>query len=122
MDDDKIDKLTEENAELQRKLFDQEIEQAEKDTRRAVMEVASKKNIVDRDAAYKLLDLSDVNSGDPKSISKALDRLIIDKPFLAGRTGPPPTPGIPHHPSIPLKRKLTLDEQMLSMLKAGLNK
>lgn len=117
MDDDEIDKLTEENAELQRKLFDQEIEQAEDRTKRAFVKAVRKKgNIIDIDAAYKLLDLSEVDSEKPETISRALDKLVIDKPFLIGRTGPPPTPGVG---GPPLKAKKDPNQRFAEMLRRG---
>lgn len=53
------------------------------------MLAAQKLNIVDPDAAYRLLDTSSLefdDSGQPKDIEKALKTLLANKPYLAAGT------------------------------------
>jgi len=70
----------------------------ERTTRYEVMLAAQKLNIVDPDAAYRLLDLTTIEFDDeglPKDVEKALKALLKARPYLEAKpkgNGPPETP------------------------------
>lgn len=90
-----------ENEKLQKKLAELEREQAlwqrerqERTLKYETMLAASKLGVVDPDAAYKLLDLADIEfdeDGSPKNVEKVLRGLIAKRPYLVGAAGGSPT-------------------------------
>lgn len=65
-------------------------------TRHAVVVEAQALNVVDADAAYRLLDLAHVEYGEdgrPRNIKPLLEQLVKDKPYLAGAASTSPRPG-----------------------------
>ena len=72
-------------AEYERQQADHERERQEWALRRAVDTAAAKLGIIDADAAYKLLDLAELEfaeSGAPKNLDKALANLVKARPYL----------------------------------------
>lgn len=62
----------------------------ERTVRADVKLAAAKLNVVDPDAAYKLLDLDQITfneAGDPTNIDKLIGQLVKDKPYLVGANG-----------------------------------
>ncbi len=81
-------------AELEKQIADYERERQERTLKYETMLVASRLGIVDPEAAYKLLDLADIDfdeDGRPKNIEKALRDLLAKRPYLAGGTSGSPT-------------------------------
>ena len=112
-----IEKITERAATAEKALEAKEREIVEAQIRYKVVSEATKLNIVDPDAAYKLIDLSLI-SEDPKSVKKTLEALVKDKPFLV-KDSTPPTPGVG---GPPVKGKMTPNEAWFQMLKSGIKK
>lgn len=72
-------------AEYERLQADHERERQEWALRRAVDTAAAKLGIIDADAAYKLLDLAELEfaeSGAPKNLDKVLANLVKARPYL----------------------------------------
>lgn len=109
-----VEKITEEKVKLERVLADRDREAAESAVKMQVIAEASKLNIVDSEMAYLALDLSSLDSEDPKSISKALSSLVKDKPYLLKSAPPSPGAGGP-----PVQGKPSPEQQFLTMLKQG---
>lgn len=107
-----IEKITERAATAERTLADKEREIAEAQTRFRIMSAAQKAGIVDPELAYKALDLADIDPEDPKTIKKALENLLKDKPFLVASQ--PPTPGVG---GPPIAGKPSPDQMLLRMMK-----
>lgn len=100
------ERLQQRVAELERANADYLTERQERSIRYAVATASNKLGIVDADAAYRLLDLAELetdDNGDPKDIEKALKDLLKKRPYLAavtqqvrninagdGRGAPPP--------------------------------
>lgn len=112
-----VEKITERAATAERALADKEREIAEAQIRSKVISEASKLNIVDLDAAYKLLDMSQIDEN-PASVKKALTSLIKDKPFLV-KSNQPPSPGVG---GPPVQGKKTSDQMWVDMMKKGVRK
>jgi hypothetical protein len=108
-----LEKAQAKAVEAERLLAEKDREIAETSLRASVMAAAAHINIVDADAAYKLLDLSALDPEDPKSIAKALTELVKDKPFLVKA---PPNPGIGQKP---VQGAKTTPELWVDMLKKG---
>lgn len=108
-------------ADLELKLSQAELAGAELETKSRVIEEAFKLGFTEPEAAYEHIDLAEINE-DPASVKKALMALIKTNPELTTPEPVPPTPGISNHPSVPLKRKLTANEEMLAFLQSGLNR
>lgn len=107
-----LEKITERAATAERALADKDREIAEAQMRTNITSVASRLNIVDPDAAYKLLDMSLIDD-DPKSVKKALESLVKEKPFLLKVSGPPsPGAGGP-----PVVGKKSANQQWVDMYK-----
>jgi len=111
-DKSEADKNAEARVELERKIADMEREAEINVIKTRVVNVASQLNIVDIDAAYKLLDLSQIDD-DPKSVKKALEGLLKEKPYLA-KVSAPPTPGVGGPPVAGAN-----PDPWLTMLKSG---
>ena len=74
-------------AELEREQANYQRERQERTLKYETMLAANKLGIVDPDAAYRLLDLSQVEfetDGQPKDVEKHLQALIKARPYLAG--------------------------------------
>ena len=108
-----VEKATERAAKAESALADKEREIAEAQMRYKIAAEAQKLNIVDPDAAYKLLDRSLIDE-DPGSVKKALASLIKEKPFLVASQ--PPTPGVG---GPPVQGKKSSDEQWVDLLHRG---
>ena len=109
-----VERVTEEKASLQQRITDMETAAQVSEIRAKVISEASKLNVVDIDAAYKLLDLSLIDK-DPKSVTSALKALIKEKPFLV-KPSTPPTPGVGGPPVVGKKPPA---EQFADMLRQG---
>ncbi len=84
------ERLRQRVAELQGESKAKAITIQEKVTKYSVMLAAQKLGIVDPEAAYKLLDPSDIeydDDGEPKNIEKLLRSMLEKRPYLAGGTG-----------------------------------
>ncbi len=82
-------------AELEREQATYQRERQERTLKYETMLAANKLGIVDPDAAYRLLDLSQVEfdgDGQPKDVEKHLQRLLKDRPYLAGQGGSTSSP------------------------------
>ena len=101
-------------ADLERSLADKEREMAEATVKNAVLNEASKMNLVDPDAAYQLVDLNLIDEN-PKSVGKALEVLIKDKPYLLKSTQPP-TPGAG---GPPVQGSKSTDDMWADLLRQG---
>lgn len=112
-----VERITEEKAALERALADKDREITESQIRAKVVSEAAKLNIVDIDAAYRLLDLSLIDE-DPKSVTSALKSLVKEKPYLL-KTSAPPTPGVGGRP---IQAKKSGNEQFAEMLRQGARK
>lgn len=105
-----------ETEQLKKKLVDMETlhtkdaqERLERTTRYEVELAASKLNIVDPEAAYKLLDQSALEyseDGTPKNIEAALKALVASKPYLVGVV----SSGSAANPNSTKVGRLTMDE------------
>lgn len=85
------ERLTNRLAELERERADWERERQEHTVRYEVMLAAGRLGIVDPEAAYKLLDLSQIEyagNGMPKNIEQALKDLLKAKPYLVRHVQP----------------------------------
>jgi len=74
-------------AELERQQAEYERERQERTLKYEIMLAANKLGIVDADAAYKLVDLAQVEyaeDGTPKNLDKVLANLVKARPYLAG--------------------------------------
>lgn len=106
-----LQKAVDRAAEAERLLADKDREIAEAMVRSKVVAEASKMNVVDPDAVYRLLDLTLIDE-DPKSVKKALEALLKEKPYLQSQQPPVAGPGGP-----PIKGKPTEDQAWLKMFK-----
>lgn len=107
-----VEKLTEGKAAAEKALADKEREIGEAQTRFRIMSAAQKAGVVDPELAYKALDLADIDPEDPKTIKKALENLLKDKPFLVASQPPSPGTGGP-----PIAGKPSADQMLLRMMK-----
>lgn len=89
-DKSELEKATEERTRLERELEDAKKATAEIMVKSQVFAEAGKLGIIDPDAAFRLLDLSEI---DDKGVRKALDKLVKEKPYLLKSESPPPAPG-----------------------------
>lgn len=95
-DDDKLsdtDRLSKAAQESEKKAFEAESRLQEALLRIAVEREARKLNVVDEDAAYRLLDISTVeydDQGKPRNVESLLKTLVKDKPYLIKAATPPP--------------------------------
>lgn len=112
-----VEKLAEEKATLQQRITDMETAAQVGEIKAKVVSEASKLNVVDIEAAYKLLDLSLIDT-DPKSVTVALKALIKEKPYLI-KSSAPPTPGVGGRPIVGKKAPA---EQFAEMLRQGAKK
>ena len=83
------DKLRAKVSDLERQAADRDRKRQERVVRYEVMLAAQKMNLVDADAAYRLLDLATLefaDDGSPKDIEKALKELVKAKPYLLKAT------------------------------------
>ena len=83
------DKLRAKVSDLERQAADRERERQERIVRYEVMLAAQKMNLVDADAAYRLLDLATLEFGEDgsvKDIEKALKELVKARPYLVKPT------------------------------------
>jgi len=74
-------------AELERQQAEYERERQERTLKYEIMLAANKLGIVDADAAYKLLDLAQVeyaDDGTPKNLDRVLASLVKARPYLVG--------------------------------------
>lgn len=88
------EKLQKRLAELEREQASWQQERQERTLRYETMLAASRLGIVDPEAAYKLLDLAEIEfdeDGSPRNLEKALRDLIAKRPYLAGAAGGSPT-------------------------------
>jgi len=102
------EKLAKRLAELESERERWQRTERERTLKYEVMLAASRMKIVDPEAAYRLLDLSQIEfaeDGTPKNLDQALKDLIKAKPYLVG----PAAPGSPTNPERP-HTSLTLDE------------
>jgi hypothetical protein len=79
------DKLRAKVSDLERQAADRDRERQERLVMYEVMLAAHKMNLVDADAAYKLLDLATLefaDDGSPKDVDKALKELVKARPYL----------------------------------------
>lgn len=114
-----VERLTEEKARLERELSDRETAHQKLAIETEVKLAAQKDNLVDPDAAYRLIDLNLIEYEDGKvsGVDKALKALLKDKPYLSGGEKPePPTPGIGGE-AIGATGKPSLESEMLRTLK-----
>jgi len=112
-----VERITEEKAKLERDLADKDREMVEAAIKTEVMMEAAKLNIVDPGMAYLALDLSEIDAEDSASVSKALAKLVKDKPYLLKSEPPTPGAGGP-----PLQGKKSPSDMWVDVLKQGLKK
>jgi predicted RNase H-like nuclease (RuvC/YqgF family) len=112
-----MERIVEEKAKLERDLADRDREMAEAAVKAQVFAEAAKLNIVDPDMAYLALDLSEIDTEDVKSVSKALVNLVKEKPYLLKSEPPTPGAGGP-----PLQGKKSPSDMWVDVLKQGLKK
>jgi len=114
-----VERLTEEKTRLEREIVDRDTAQTVLAIKTEVRLQAQKKGIIDPDAAYALVDLTQIEYEDGKvtGVDKALNNLIKDKPYLSGENKPqPPTPGVGGE-AIGSTGKPSLEGEMLRALK-----
>lgn len=111
-----MEKQIERTAKAERALADKDREMGDMLTQSRIVSMASRMNIVDPEAAYKLVDLSSVDVEDPKSVEKALQGLVKRKPYLAKT---PPTPGVG---GPPVKGKKSADQEFAEKLRQAVRK
>ncbi len=88
------EKLQKRLVELEKQLAEYERERQERTLKYETMLAASRLGIVDPEAAYKLLDLAEIDfdeDGRPRNIEKALRDLLAKRPYLAGGSSGSPT-------------------------------
>ncbi len=81
------ERLQQRLAELEREQAQYQAERQERTVKYEIMLAANKLGIVDADAAYKLVDLAQVEyaeDGTPKNLDKVLANLVKARPYLAG--------------------------------------
>jgi hypothetical protein len=115
-----LEKLTEEKAELEKKVAERDRLVADTAIKAEVKTEAAGMGIIDPDAAFALIDPSAVgyDDGEVKGVKKALEKLIKEKPYLIEKTAPPPSPGAGGEPIGSASAK-DLDSKFLDMLKGG---
>jgi hypothetical protein len=94
---DETERLRRKVAEQEQALTAAQAERRELVTRSAVERAARQLNIVDEDAAYRLLDADAITYGEdgqPTNVDAALKKLISQRPFLVSQP-PTPTPPAP---------------------------
>lgn len=112
-----LERMAGEKAELERALADKDAMIAEGAIRARVISEASKLDIVDIDAAYRLLDLTLIDE-EPTSVKKALQALLKEKPYLSKPEGPP-TPGVGGPPVSGAK---SADDQMAEIMRSAVRR
>jgi len=115
-DKSELERIVEEKADLERRLTEMEREKAEAALRATIIAEATKAKIVDPDAAYRLLDMAEVDPSDPRSLTRALANLVKERPYLAQPEDEPPTPGVGGRP---IQGKPSTDEMWAEMLRRG---
>ena len=92
-----VERLTAEKAALEQTIKDRDTAIVEQAIRSSVESAAAKAGVVDPEAAYLLINQSELDYEDGKvaGVDKALKTLLKDKPYLvkSDTTPPPPDPG-----------------------------
>lgn len=110
-----LERMTEDKVRLEKELAEKDRMMAETAIHSTVIASASRMNIIDPEAAYRLLDLDSVDPSDPRSVSDALSSLVKSKTYLL-KSSTPPTPGTG---GPPVSGKKSTDDQWLDMLKGA---
>jgi len=97
-DKTELERVNEEKARLEREVEERDRMLTEMSVKAAVVGTASQMGIKYPEAAYKLLDLSDIEVEDgaanAKDVQKALDKLVREYPeIMKSGQPPPPAPG-----------------------------
>jgi len=100
-------------SELEKELETNRKAMSDADIKAKVLSEASKMNVVDPEAAYRLLDIED-----EVDIKKSLSDLLKEKPYLV-KSEEPPSPGVGGQP---VKANPSTDQQWADLLKAGAKK
>lgn len=82
-----LEKATERAAQLEKQIQDASARAQEALLRAAIVSESAKKNVVDPDAAFALLNKADVlldDQGSPTNVPDLIDSLLAAKPYLAG--------------------------------------
>jgi len=90
-----IEKKEKKIAELEKELESRETAMKNKEMEALIVEAISDKNIVDKEVAKLLIraELETADDVDSKSVSKVVDKLIKEKPYLVASTSANPSSG-----------------------------
>ena len=90
-----IEKKEKKIAELEKELKSRETAMKNKEMEALIVEAISDKNIVDKEVAKLLIraELETADDVDSKSVSKVVDKLIKEKPYLVASTSANPSSG-----------------------------
>ena len=116
-----VERLTAEKAALEQTLKDRDAAMANEVIRSAVERAAVKMGVIDPEAAYLLIDQSDIelDGGKVGGVDKALKALLKDRPYLVKSDAEPPPPD-PGSGGTPIDGdKQTANKQMLSAMTGG---
>lgn len=94
------EKLRERLGEYERALAERELELAEARRQQALVAAAMKHGVSDIEAAYRLIDWAEVDTGDAKGVEEAVKKLLSRYPWLRSARqvgGPTPTGGEAAH-------------------------
>lgn len=85
-----LERATDRAAESERRSLQLETALADAQLKSTVLSAAARKGLVDPDAAFRLLDRSQIvfdKAGDPTNLDTVLDDLLRAKPYLSGKPG-----------------------------------